>query len=1318
MKSKSIRNLSILGAIVFTANAAHAGPVTQTANDVFGTPAQASFIDSARWSNLAAPSAGNSYFTNGWVFRTPAVNTGTVTFAGDSLSVDTRSTASGTPGATVITKGTASQTISFPNLIMNGGIFSQGENGYTHTLAGVVTANATSGFSITDSSTRNLFVSAPISGAGRLHVGSFGQYNAGDPNYVPTAFTSTFAVSGDNSLFSGGWTLGGGYDAPVFGGAGTYRLNFNASGITFRLGHANALGTGTLELNAGTLNLNGFSPTGLAGVTVPDAASATIRTAGNTLTAAAVTLGSTSASLATLKIDNAGLANPTAAPIASTTLTVNGPSTLSVLGTGLAVGTFPLISHTGAIAGASGFSGITLALPPGVNGIPLDNPGSLDVQINSIEFIKWTGAINGNWNINTTDTNWKTTVGLADTTYQQNAAGGNSVLFNESEAAASPVAIAVPATVSPNAITINNPTKDYIFSGPGGISGTAAFVKDGAGTVTFSNTLGCTGGTTINGGEVVLSGPSPAGTTVAPVATTIASGATLEYSSASGINQGSNAYTGAGKILKSGIGTFVFNGGNSTLSMASGSMIDVQGGRFQLGNDGTQGSTTIGNLADLNLATGTIFDGHTVTVNVDSFTGTGTYMGGYYGPRGLNVGQDGGSGVFSGAIKSNKAGNDTNSQVQFIKRGNGSQTLDGVLAIRGAFGSSSLEVRGGTTLSPSTFTFSPVADTAQIETLSNSGTVGTAGNATATIRAAGLAGSPLAIPFAVASGDTAAAWTQKLRDALNANAAVTSMFSVGGTGADVVLTKLNTEICDFTLNLGIATGTASGITGRNSTNTHTGASSIGYTGGGIYMSPGANDVTVINQTSGTLVGSVVAVGEFGQATYNLSGGTINAGRIEFGWNGGGNNGPVVMDISNSARVNVNSNGQILMGQYNGRQVTINQSGGEVIQFSDAGVTRGGTGKMNFFGNNQNLVWNLSGGTLSIAGMGWAAAGGGAGGGNGVLNLNGGILQITNAAFAAPIGTANGKPVVAAKVQAGTTRLDNYGLEVTFAAPIQHDSTTGVFDGGLKLDSSVLVPSAGSLTLSGINTYTGDTIIPADNTLILADNAELTFLVDGTDATKLTGAGTATLAGDFRIDTAYADTTPGTEWTLVDVTSRTFDPLTFQVIGFSESGDVWTKTADGNKWTFTESTGKLSVAVAPPGYETWIDTLAFGLTVGQKGATDDPDNDGMENLLEYVLNGDPSLSDPAILPDVDSISDPLYLVFTFTRREESATDTTQVFEYGTDLEGWIPVAITGTPGAGVTIGAASGGLEPITVKIPKSAAGSGGKLFGRLNTTKP
>ncbi|MEX1117006.1 MAG: hypothetical protein WEB53_17300, partial [Akkermansiaceae bacterium] len=450
-----------------------------------------------------------------------------------------------------------------------------------------------------------------------------------------------------------------------------------------------------------------------------------------------------------------------------------------------------------------------------------------------------------------------------------------------------------PATVSPNAITVNNPTKDYNFSGQN-ITGTAAFVKNGAGTVNFANTLRVTGGNTINLGKVVLTGGTSGATTA------IAAGGTLEYSFAANANQGPHAFSGGGSIVKSGTGILTFNAGNSTIALAAGGLIDVQAGKLQFGNFDAQGCSATANQSDMNIASGAIFDGYAGNVAVDKLTGAGTYQAGYFGPRSLTVGIADGSSTFSGTIIGN--GIDGNSQTQLIKRGTGTLTLTGKVNARGAYGGSSVEVRGGSVGSPSTLVLSPT---------------------------------------------------------------------------------------DLT-------------------------STTGYTGGGIYISPGNTDFTILEQTAGTLTGNLLAIGESGQGTYTFSGGTVNAGRVEFAWNGGGNNGPSVMNISNSAALNVNSNGNILMGQFFGRNITVNQSGGSVVQFSDAGITRGGTGKMRFFSGNQDVTWNLSGGTLSIAGM-ERGSGGGFGGGNGILNLNGGILQITNAAFAAPTGDANGKPVVAAKV---------------------------------------------------------------------------------------------------------------------------------------------------------------------------------------------------------------------------------------------------------------------------------------------------------------
>ncbi len=502
-----------------------------------------------------------------------------------------------------------------------------------------------------------------------------------------------------------------------------------------------------------------------------------------------------------------------------------------------------------------------------------------------------------------------------------------------------------------------------------------------------------------------------------------------------------------------------------------------------------------------------------------------------------------------------------------------------------------------------------------------------------------------------------------------------------------------------------------------------GSSVMGVDSESIYTSTGTQDVTELTQTSGTLVAGSFGIAENSQGTYNFSGGLVNTNFLSFAFSGGGNNGPAVMNISDSAQLNVRNNGDIRMGVYWGRSITINQTGGEVVQYSNSGTTRGGTGRLNFAGGNQFMTWNLSGGTLSLAGIAWQAAGGGAGGGNGVLNLNGGILQITSSSFSAPIGNANSKPKVAARVfgdeftaDSGAI-IDNYGLNVTFAAPILHGAS-GVFDGGLKLATSV---PGGSLTLTGTNTYTGDTTIVTGNTLVLGSSSATAFVLDGLSANRIKGAGSVTLDGTFTVDTTFADLTDDTSWSMVDVGTLTETFGTgFNLQGFVEAGTsgIHTKTDGANTWTFDESTGILTLNIKPAGgYASWISTF----TVADATAGADPDNDGIENLLEYVVDGDPSVSDPENLPDLNATGP--NLTFSFQRRDDSELDSTQVFQYGSNLAGWTDVAVGAADsgpdlnGVSVTISEAGAAADEVTVTVPKTLAADG-KLFGRLKATQP
>jgi hypothetical protein len=106
----------------------------------------------------------------------------------------------------------------------------------------------------------------------------------------------------------------------------------------------------------------------------------------------------------------------------------------------------------------------------------------------------------------------------------------------------------------------------------------------------------------------------------------------------------------------------------------------------------------------------------------------------------------------------------------------------------------------------------PTSGTFQVETATVVGTITTAGNASVIVTAAGMTGSPITVPVAVAEDDDADAIATKIRAALNANAVIAAFFTIGGTGADVVLTRTKSAANDATMNIALADDTSDGIT--------------------------------------------------------------------------------------------------------------------------------------------------------------------------------------------------------------------------------------------------------------------------------------------------------------------------------------------------------------------------------------------------------------------------------------------------------------------------------------------------------------------------
>lgn len=136
----------------------------------------------------------------------------------------------------------------------------------------------------------------------------------------------------------------------------------------------------------------------------------------------------------------------------------------------------------------------------------------------------------------------------------------------------------------------------------------------------------------------------------------------------------------------------------------------------------------------------------------------------------------------------------------------------------------------------------------------------------------------------------------------------------------------------------------------------------------------------------------------------------------------------------------------------------------------------------------------------------------------------------------------------------------------------------------------------------------------------------------------------------------------------------------------------------------------------PTYQTWI--AGFGLSGPDADADFDFDKDGIANVVEFALGGDPTMMDLNILPD--ALFDGTDYTVLYSRNEESKTATAQTIQFGTDLENWTDVLIPEAAGdysiEGATVSVVDGDPatlpDEISVTIPGSLV-TDGKFFSRL-----
>jgi len=288
----------------------------------------------------------------------------------------------------------------------------------------------------------------------------------------------------------------------------------------------------------------------------------------------------------------------------------------------------------------------------------------------------------------------------------------------------------------------------------------------------------------------------------------------------------------------------------------------------------------------------------------------------------------------------------------------------------------------------------------------------------------------------------------------------------------------------------------------------------------------------------------------------------------------------------------------------------NQQQGVALTIGSAGVLSDG-GNYIYFGPSGSLT--LNGGTINITqpdvGFGWYAAS---------------LSPVVNAGSGSSSITGSG----GIRLEGDTTFTGDGNLAISHAL---HNYTDGY---GYFAASSVTKSGSGTLTLSGVNDYTGPTTVLA-GTLRLGNGSSSSNLADSANVVLADGA---TLHLDFTgTDTVNA----------------------LSVGGTGKPPGVYSALNSD----FITGPGTLTVLSTPVSdYDIW--KSPFGLV----GAPDaDDDHDGLSNFEEYAFGLDPT-NGQSLQPIVKS-PDRATGTVGYTRRRPALTGLIYSVWFSTDLHGW-------------------------------------------------
>ena len=468
----------------------------------------------------------------------------------------------------------------------------------------------------------------------------------------------------------------------------------------------------------------------------------------------------------------------------------------------------------------------------------------------------------------------------------------------------------------------------------------------------------------------------------------------------------------------------------------------------------------------------------------------------------------------------------------------------------------------------------------------------------------------------------------------NRSDAVTIAQTISGTGA---LSKIGAG----TLTLSGANSYTGGITADGGTVNVSGNQSAAT--GGWSIGPSSTNATTVNFQAGSLVvvasgkqmrlGNTTASGTAGQVL-NVAGTVINNGTLYDGrpgtlnltsgasWTQGG-----AMSVNAqggySSTLTVNAGASFVYAGSTAVGLNPGSSGSALLTVS-GGLFTTGRGFSDTLATGASVSFLLTGGgTLKLSADVPALATTAGTVFNFQLGTGGGLIdtQTFGVALSLPISDVGGQVGALTKLGAGTLTLtgaNTYTGDTTVAAgtlQIGSGGATGsVASANLVNNGTLVINRSGSVTISSVISGKGAVVQAGPGT------TSLTAANSYTGDTTVT-AGTLLLGSPFLADTSAVRLSTGGVLQVAPAATDTIDKL--YVNGVLQPPGLWGAVGSGaaHESSLLTGTGLLNVLEGQSPFDAWA--AAHGLTGPNAAKNADPDGDGVPNFLEFALDGNPA-----------------------------------------------------------------------------------------------